>query len=307
MGLDKDAVARETANKLAKLFIARRDVKAIQRATHDGEWMCVKKPLDLDDFKKHLFDKDNCLGTYLLDKKSRVKFVAFDIDLTGSGPYFVIRDIDANDDDAMVALEAEYAAAGEMDLDYRVGPWEATLHDPQNEGFRWVRSHLRVLIESLCDRVEAQLGLPAMPVVTGGGAHVLVPFGERIPAADGRAAAHGVMASIAASEPSSLPFWRTSENFYSNAPTAERDEQKRLIGETITIEVFPKQDSLPSPDSFGNLIRLPFGWHGEAGIRTYVMKREPNLLPPWELPKENGVTALDAAIARLGLTAEAND
>lgn len=298
MSVDRDAITKETANKLAKLFIARRDVKAIQR----GEWMCVKKPLETADFKTHLFEKSGCLGVYLLDKNSRVKFVAFDIDLTGSGPYFIINDMPETDEqyDAM-AQRYEQMAAGEMDLDYRVGPWEATLHDPENEGYRWVRSHLRVLIESLCDKVESQLDLPAVPVITGGGAHVLVPFGQKVEASDARAAAHGVMEDF-------FGFQRSSENFYTNAPDLNnKDEKHKPIGETITIEVFPKQDKLPSPDSFGNLIRLPFGWHDEAKIRTYVMRRDPGLLPPWELPKENGIAALDAVISRLGLTADSRD
>lgn len=305
MGVDRDAVAKETANKLAKLFIARRDVKAIQRTEADGgQWFASRKELTLDDFKTHLFEKRGCLGTYLLDKKSRVKFVAFDIDLTGEGAYFVIKDLPETEEQYK-AMEAEYAnypvAGGEMDLDYRTGPWEATLHDPDNDGYRWVRSHLRVLIESLCEKVEDQLDLPAVPVVTGGGAHVLVPFGERVAAADARAAAHGVMESVCG-------FQRSSENFYSNAPDLDnRDDKNKPIGETITIEVFPKQDRLPSPENFGNLIRLPFGWHDKAKVRTYVMRRDPGLLPPWELPKENGIAALDAVIARLGLSAEAHD
>ena len=303
MGVDQVAVARETANKLNKLFIARRDVKAVQRSVADGgEWFASKKPFTLDDFQKHLFTKGGCLGTYLLDLNSQVKFVAFDIDLSGSGPYFIIKDLPESEAE-YAEMEAEYAqqAVGEMDLDYRSGPWEETLHDPDNDGYRWVRSHLRVLIETLCDKVEDQLDLPAVPVITGGGAHVLVPFGQRVDAAIARAAAHGVMETVGG-------FQRSSENFYSNAPDLDnRDEKKKPVGETITIEVFPKQDTLPSPDSFGNLIRLPFGWHDEAQIRTYIMKREPGLLPPWELPKEPGMPALDAVMARLGMTVEARD
>lgn len=301
MSVDREAVARDTANKLAKLFIARRDVKAIQRSASDGgEWYALRQAFTLDDFQTHLFEKRGCLGTYLLDKQSRVKFVAFDIDLTGVGTYFVVHDLPESPED-YEAFEAGYVEAGEIDLDYRTGPWEATLHDPENEGYRWVRMHLRSILESLCNRVEDQLDLPAIPVITGGGAHVLVPFGQRVDAGDARAAAHGVMDGW-------NTFQRSSENFYSNAPDLnDRDEKKKPIGETITVEVFPKQDKLPNEDSFGNLIRLPFGWHDEAKVRTYIMKRDPNILPPWEMPKENGMAALDAVMDRLGLTAEARD
>jgi len=298
MSTDREAIARETANKLAKLFIARRDVKAIQRtAAEGGEWMAVKTPLELSDFQTHLFEKRRCLGTYLLDKKSKVKFVAFDLDMSDNdqNTYFRVDDVD------LATVNEKYEAMGEVDLDLCTGSWSAALHDESSDGYRWVRSWLRVMVETLCDRVEDQLGLPAVPVITGGGAHVLVPFGDKIDASEGRAAAHGVMEGWGV-------FQRVSENFYTNAPDIDnRDDRKRIIGETVSVEVFPKQDRLPDGDHYGNLIRLPFGWHDEAKMRTYVMKREPGLLPPWDLPKANGIESLDAVMSRLGLTADARD
>jgi hypothetical protein len=101
---------------------------------------------------------------------------------------------------------------------------------------------------------------------------------------------------------SNTKFWRSSENFYSNGSPSEQDDKRRPIGESMTIEVFPKQDTLPNPDSYGNLIRLPFGWHAEAKMRTYVLDREPmENLPPWTLPKLPSVQALDLVLMQLGL------
>ena len=293
--MDRQDLARETANKLTKLLIARRDVKAVEVGK---DWFAKKSKMELKDFENHLFTKNNCMGTYLLNKNSKVKFVAFDIDLTGPGPYFVIRDLPE-----LEAMEAAGDYAGELDPDIRLGMWDDQLHDPEAEGYRWVRSALSYVVHSLCAKADADLGLPALPVITGGGAHVLVPFGASIPASEARAIGHGLMDGLAG-------FSRTSDNFYTNAPDPTRlseESHRRPIGETMSIEVFPKQDRLPGPDSYGNLIRLPFGWHTTAKMRTYIMDLDiTKVASPWELPKAKSLDALDAALDRLGLNSRAS-
>jgi hypothetical protein len=290
--MERTELARETANKLSRLLIARRDVKAFESR---GEWFASKSKMTLGDFETHLFGK-KCMGTYLLNQKSEIKFIAFDIDLTGPGAYFVIRDLDE-----VEQMEANGEYVGELDPDHRHGMWDEALHDPDHEGYRWVRSALRHVTMSICEKVDAMLGLPTLPVITGGGAHIIVPFGDKVPASEGRAAAHGVMDGM-------YGFRRLSDNFYSNSDEdAPQEPGERPLGETMSIEVFPKQDQLPSPDSFGNLIRLPFGWHGQAKMRTYIMDTTPGKLPPWELPKRKSVEALDDALDRLGLLESASD
>lgn len=281
--MDKTEIAKETANKLSKLLISRRDVKAFEK----GEWFASRKPMELADFESHLFSKNACMGTYLLNQDSQIKFVAFDIDLTGPGSYFKIDDLDE-----VQRKEDAGLYEGQLDPDFRMGMWDEALHDPEHDGYRWVRSTLSHVVRSLCQRVESQLALPVLPVITGGGAHVIVPFGEKVDAADGRIAAHGLMDGFSG-------FRRLSDNFYTNASEdAPLDtETRRPVGETISIEVFPKQDSLPNRDSFGNLLRLPFGWHKQAKMRTYIMDLSLDpAIRPWDLPKRNGMEALDEAL-----------
>lgn len=291
--MDRTELARDTANKLSRLLISRRDVKAFER---NGEWYASKKSMTLADFEKHLYG-ELCMGTYLLDRKSRVKFVAFDIDLTGPGNYFMIRELDE-----IEQMEANGEYDGEMDPDLRVGMWDAALHDEEHDGHKWVRTYLSSAVQGVAKAVDQMLGLPVLPVVTGGGAHVFVPFGHKVPAAEARAAAHGVMDALEG-------FHRTSDNFYSNSEEPMDEETRRPRGETMTVEVFPKQDELPSPDSFGNLIRLPFGWHRQAGIRTYIMDIRPpsGYVPPWHMPKRSSIEALDEVLRSLGLVESVGD
>jgi len=52
------------------------------------------------------------------------------------------------------------------------------------------------------------------------------------------------------------------------------DEIIEDIPESITVEVFPKQDRLPSPASFGSLVKLPLGVHRATGQRSYFCQPE---------------------------------
>jgi len=89
-----------------------------------------------------------------------------------------------------------------------------------------------------------------------------------------------------------IGFWRKSESFYKNAP----DDQEGWV----EIEIFPKQDSLPEPDSLGNLLRLPLGWHLEANMRTYILDIERSC-PSWDLPRRKSLDALRECAQAVGL------
>lgn len=65
------------ADDLAKVFIQRRDLYAVQLA--DGRYACVRKPLKAWHIWKHL-DGQMTLGAYLLNTESRTSFVVFDAD-----------------------------------------------------------------------------------------------------------------------------------------------------------------------------------------------------------------------------------
>lgn len=77
--VDLDAVADE----LARRFIQRRDVKAVQNP--DGTWRPDRTEWTKGDLRRHL-RKEVVHGHYLVDADGRCKLVALDIDLDKGGP-----------------------------------------------------------------------------------------------------------------------------------------------------------------------------------------------------------------------------
>jgi hypothetical protein len=287
--MDKQQSADAAAQLLGALLVARRDAKALYLPAgthHDGSprpagWVAQRSKFTKGDFRAHLLDT-KCLGTYLHSRESTCKFVAFDIDLKPEGPYFIVRDLDE-----LERMEAQGAYEGTLDPDARVGPLEAALHDPDMEAHRWARCLVRETAMRVAAQVDKVLNLPVLPVVTGGGAHVIVPFGDLVPGVEARAMAHSVLENVAG-------FWRKSESFYKNAP----DD----VEGWVEIEVFPKQDGLSEPDSLGNLLRLPLGWHLEANMRTYFLDLQRSV-PPWDLPRRRSLDTLRECAEALGLDA----
>jgi hypothetical protein len=259
---------REAAKLMGLLFVGRREAKAVFKS---GQWIAKREKFKISDFRNHLFGP-TCLGAYLLDADSMVRCIAFDVDLKPDSDYFIIKDLP----DAPVD-----GAIGELDLAIQHhGDLEAALHDESHPAHRWACSLIHSTVRFIAKEVGDSLGLASTTIITGGGAHVFVPFGQLVPAAEARAMAHSVMDGIPI-------FKRTSESFYSN-------------GTGLDIEVFPKQDALTDPDSLGNLIRLPFGMH-ERGIRTYALDPQIPSIPSWKLPKCNSMDALRLQAACVNL------
>ena len=266
------------------LIVGRRDAYAY----HTGsQWIAKREPLRLGDFKTHLFG-NRCLGTYLLDPDSNVRTMVFDIDLLSANgpsdarrgaPYFNIEDPEDHENATRFLADS----LPELNLEIKRGDVEAALHDPDHPAFRWAGSLILSSVWQLMREVYNVLGLTSMPIITGGGAHVFVPLGTLMPAAEVRAMAHSVMDRVGT-------FTRRSESFYANS---EDDP-------SVEIEIFPKQDTLTDPESLGNLIRLPFGMH-ETGMRTYALDPRLPVLPSWKLPRSSSIDALRRQAALLDL------
>ena len=65
------------AESLGRIFIQRRDLYAKQ--LDDGRYICIRKPLKEWHLIKHL-EGEITLGAYVLDQKSRARYIAFDAD-----------------------------------------------------------------------------------------------------------------------------------------------------------------------------------------------------------------------------------
>jgi hypothetical protein len=286
--LDKnELLLREAAKLLGMLFIGRREALAFHNGKHpDGQWYMKRRKYKIDDFRNHLFGTQ-CMGAYLLDADSMVRTIVFDVDLKEDGEYFLIGD-DTETEDGEPAVDGNL----EIEKGAKVGDLESALHDETHPAHRWAASLIRSTVDFIQREVMDQLSLTCTIIITGGGAHVFVPFGQLIPASEARAMAHSVMDGIPI-------FTRKSENFYVN----------REGKPSVEIEVFPKQDGLKditnlhadgTPESLGNLIRLPFGMH-ERGMRTYALDPALPQLPSWRLKKLRSMDALRLQGAMLDL------
>ena len=263
------AMVREAATLMGDLFIHRRDRKAIYRPdTRTGvwHWTAIEGPFTIGDFFRHLM-KQYCLGAYFLDPTNTVKLLAYDLDLSKSAKYFLIHDLEKIEE-----LEAqEY----EFDLDLQEpGDLEYALHREFHPAHRWARMMLLECIRKIDRAVRGELGMQTLTVITGGGAHVLVPLPEPVRADWTRDAGLGALDTI-------NDIKVLNRTFAAYGPYDE-----------ISIEIFPKQDSLSDSSGFGNLIRLPFGWHHEAEIRTYSIDPEQVACPTWTFNRVSSLKAL---------------
>lgn len=222
-----------TANLLAKHFIARPDVKAIQHA--NGIYTPQRERITRSDLTRHL-QGDHTIGHYLLDTDSTCKLFCYDIDVDKIGEY-----VDA---------------AGERQS---MNPREAIL-DPGHPAFRWLRHQTRCMAEGLSCAAERQLGVKTVIVWTGGkGAHVYGLTG-RVPAAEARGAARWLLDDYGVFEAI------RGDCFFKH--TAREDP---MVGfPHLTLEVFPKQDSLEGKD-LGNLLRLPLGVNRKSNKESFFM------------------------------------
>jgi hypothetical protein len=244
------------ANLLAKNFIARRDVKAIQYSTggwsphqeynyethkHDGP----RIPWSRDDLNAHIAGT-HTFGHYLLNSDDTCKLFAFDIDLEKNDP-----------EKGTIGKWPEFIEESEFkihDFDAR----EAWL-DRRHPSRGWQKLQLKTVAHSLAQVVTEDLQLPCAVAYSGGkGVHVYA-FTGLIPAADAREGASIVLDTVGG--------WRASrgDNFFRS------EDRNPVTGfPNLSIEVFPKQDSLSGKD-LGNLMRMPLGRNLKSKDPTFFI------------------------------------
>lgn len=242
-------------NLLAKKFIARSDVKAIQYS--DGSWSPHQEynpesrkndgpriPWRREDLAAHLSCKST-YGHYLLSQASETKLFAFDIDLEQNKPadssspfqgYWV-------DDDGQV-----------HEFDPRAS-WLDRAHPSR----KWTKYQLKMMASMLMKAISEELEIPCAAAYSGGkGVHVYGFLGLA-PAEDAREGAQIVLDSIG-------KFKATrGTNFF------KWDDDDPVQGyPNLSIEVFPKQSSLDGKD-LGNLMRLPLGRNLKSTDPTFFI------------------------------------
>lgn len=245
-------MSKELAGLLAKRFIARPDVKAIQLDRdaghlHRGDWFPDIKvdpekrpnsPYLPHGFKmSHLLDhldKKATYGHYMLGSDSKCKLFAFDIDLNESGVYPTGVFAEMDGPNAIIPIPAMRSS------------WQSRL--PEDAAARdWLKYQMKMLAHVLA-RHTTQLGLDCAVAYSGSkGVHVYGFLPEPTPAAEVRAGALLVM------EKTDEFQLLKGKHFFKH-----KNDDPISGFPNFSVEVFPKQDSLEGKD-LGNLMRLPLG------------------------------------------------
>jgi hypothetical protein len=249
------------ANLIAKNFIARSDVKAIQYSNgaysphqeynpvshkHDGP----RIPWRREDLNSHLSGTQT-FGHYLLNPDSRCKLFAFDVDF------------EKNDKD-IVGLWPDVCSTPDICSEdcepkiYEFDPREAWL-DRSHPSRTWQKYQLKMVASVLMKAIYEDLELPCAAAYSGGkGVHVYA-FTGLISAADAREGARIVLDTVGGWEPS------RGYNFFRSI---NRDPVTGYPN--LSIEVFPKQNSLAGKD-LGNLMRIPLGRNQNSKDPTFFI------------------------------------
>lgn len=275
----------ELANLLAKNFIARPDVKAIQYS--DGSWSphlvdpkdrtSERIPWRREDLESHL-SGNKTFGHYLLTPDSQCKLFAFDIDLEENKP--------PESKTPFQGYWPEICSTPEVcgeNCETKIHKFNPRVDwlDRGHPSRPWQKYQLRMMSSMIAKAVFDELQLPVAVAYSGGkGVHVYA-FTGLISAAEAREGAQIVLDSLGIFHAS------RGTNFYKSI-----DADPVSGFPNLSIEVFPKQDSLSGKD-LGNLMRLPLGRNLKSSDPTFFvdMKAPMSVMAPvdpvWALNTSN--------------------
>lgn len=256
----------ELATLLAKKFIARRDVKAQQnsrgfytpvvRKISDTEQ--ERLPWTMADLEDHIAGRQT-FGHYLVDQDDNCKLFAFDIDLNKN----------LVDNQGNVLWQGSYPEPQHFGdhVDFkgtiqRFDPRESWL-DRAHPARDWMKYQFHMVAHLLCSTIQKELDIPCAVAYSGAkGIHVY-GFTGLIPAAEARMGAEIVLDALAdRGNPVELLKGKHFFKFANNDPIEGYPN--------ISIEVFPKQDTLDGKD-LGNLMRLPLGRNLKSPDPTFFV------------------------------------
>lgn len=241
------------ADLIAKRFIARRDIKAIQhsdgsfaphvRRDKDGNEV-ERYPWRRSDLESHLA-KQRTFGHYLLNEDNKCKLFAFDIDLDKSGSYPSGWDTSFKHDDSNDIVT--------------VPDLRAAWLDRKHPGRSWFKYQLKMTAAKIARAIHDELDLECAVAYSGGkGLHVY-GFTGLMNAEDVLEGALIVLDSLDEWEPSRGKVFFKHKN------------SDPLLGyPNLTVEVFPKQTTLDGKQ-LGNLMRLPLGRNLKSNDPTFFV------------------------------------
>jgi hypothetical protein len=245
----------ELAVLLAKKFIQRRDIKAVQFTS--GKWAPDTKIKDIGSWgpvgfkmthlRQHLAGS-HTYGHYLLDNDNICRMFAFDLDLEKEK-------FDPETGERLVGWWSPMTPEGGI---VPCDPREEWANRASNAR-PWLKAQMSILARKLIRNIQELTQLPCAAAYSGSkGIHVY-GFTEPMPAAQVYAAAIYVLEASGDWE-----LFR-GKHFYRHKL---RDPE--LGYPNFSLEVFPKQDSLEGKD-LGNLMRLPLGRNQKSPDPCFFM------------------------------------
>lgn len=246
-----DARDAALAKLIAKRFVQRKDVKAIQVA--DGGYRPIREPWKLKDFVSHVTGEQT-FGHYTCDVNGLTKLIVFDIDLDdlpdGSGSWVFL------EDETLATLETDDELKAAISAGTRIGlnPREAW-RDRRHPARAWLKYQLRSMCDYITSGIQNHLELESVATYSGNkGCHVYAFFPEPVEARVARKAALLTLEYAG-------KLIAKGENFegHKGVNFFKHTLDDPYYGyRNLTVEVFPKQVSMEGKD-LGNLVRLALG------------------------------------------------
>jgi hypothetical protein len=231
---------------LATTFISRRDVKAVQSST--GAYHPSHEKWSMKDLRDHIMG-ERSLGHYMVNKEGKTNLFAFDIDLDQYGTW--------EDGPLCDRPECDKPHIPKHNIHPRE-VWkrkvEPVLGLSDSIDLRGVyRKQFRAIGEGLASRITRIFNIKAAIAYSGNkGIHVYGFSGED-DANDVREAALRLLSDHTYTAVRGDVFWKHETEF-----------------PHMTIEIFPKQDSVRTGDGLGNLMRLPLGRNLKGGRAFFL-------------------------------------
>jgi len=229
-------------NLIAKKFISRKDVKAVQKT--NGDYRPVDSPWSRTDLGDHLAGRKT-FGHYMLSTEGTCKLIAFDIDIEQRTDRNPIGWLPTDDD------LSEFEECSPRDV------WADRSKKNQ-------RAYLKIELKSaahlLVRAVEDLLSVPVAAAYSGGkGVHVYA-FTGPVSGSDARDGAEIVLESL-----SDFKLYRGKNFFRVSQPGPG------VLFSNLSVEIYPKQAAIEADGGYGNLMRLPLGRNLKSQDPTFFM------------------------------------
>ncbi len=230
-------MSKDLAKLYAKTFIARPDVKAIQRTS--GAYNPVESPFTMEDLLDHIEGR-RTYGHYLLNTGNQCKFFAFDVDLDELNP---------EKPNERLQVPTSVDSEGVWGNFVLCDPRAVWLDRKQQIARAFLKFQMRSIAHELARTIASEFDIQTAVTYTGAkGIHVY-GFTGLLDAKDVRQGAELILKKTG----KIVPY--LGSNFFKYEPIPGDHD---LSFQCFTIEAFPKQTEIKE-GGYGNLMRLPLG------------------------------------------------